>query len=461
MVKSKNKSELKYPKIGFNYTAVWYFGITLFFLFLTNANAEVKTTGNLLPNSNFETGNLNHWTSNGDVQVINDCCELNNVTSNYDVEFGDAGYIETDINLISNDITQAILNNGIEVLFKSEWQNGEGGEGSWAPHKGNADSFTVRLQIKDDQQNVLATSTQTRQTVTGIEGAIFTDTLIYGGTGSNIGNVKLSGYDSAAPAILGGPNLDNLHYSFSYDDTVLTIEETQHINTVVEELIETLEYTEEIVFEEYIPEEIETVSVEEIVFEEVISELPTIQLTEEENQFIEETVIFTEVAEETIIETVEIEEESIEIVEEVFNEVTEELIVETPEEINEETETEVVSETEAIQETSQVDDERRTETEVSNNSRSIKTTIDVAEIGNKVAAKIKNVDDRLKVTQILIAKVMSSNNSVLNNYSQINMDIFKQPELNDRNIDSYTNRTYVDIRNIYSNQHNMEDVHGY
>ena len=60
--------------------------------------AEEITTGNLLTNGNFETGNSNGWTTNGDVQVVGDCCTLNNVPSNYDLEFGDSGSISQDVN---------------------------------------------------------------------------------------------------------------------------------------------------------------------------------------------------------------------------------------------------------------------------------------------------------------------------------------------------------------------------
>ena len=53
-------------------------------------SAEEITTGNLVTNGNFETGNSNGWTTSGNVQVLSECCELNNVASNYDLEFGTA-----------------------------------------------------------------------------------------------------------------------------------------------------------------------------------------------------------------------------------------------------------------------------------------------------------------------------------------------------------------------------------
>ena len=68
--------------------------VLLMILTLGTSLAEEKTTNNLITNGNFETGNSNGWTTNGDVQVLNDCCTLNNVPSNYDLEFGDSGSIE-------------------------------------------------------------------------------------------------------------------------------------------------------------------------------------------------------------------------------------------------------------------------------------------------------------------------------------------------------------------------------
>ena len=76
--------------------------LLLMILTLTTSSAEEKTTSNLITNGNFETGNSNNWTTSGNVQVITDCCELNNVSSNYDLEFGDSGSIEQQFNLSTN-----------------------------------------------------------------------------------------------------------------------------------------------------------------------------------------------------------------------------------------------------------------------------------------------------------------------------------------------------------------------
>jgi hypothetical protein len=183
--------------------------------------AEEITTGNLLTNGNFETGNANGWQTTGDVQVINDCCTLNNVASNYDLEFGDSGSISQDVNLTTNTITQEMLDNGITLSQVTEVQNGECSvSGCWGG-QGAADSFTITLNIKDNNGNVIASMNSTRTDTTGINGANFTDTLIYTGTGSNVGNTNISAIDANAPANLGGPNVDNIYLSMTFDNTVL------------------------------------------------------------------------------------------------------------------------------------------------------------------------------------------------------------------------------------------------
>jgi len=272
------------------------------FLFLfTLVNAEEVTTNNLITNGNFETGNSNGWTVTGDVQVLNDCCELNGVASNYDLEFGDSGSIEQDFNLSTNTITQNMLDNGITLDSSMDAQNGECGvAGCWGG-QGDADTFTNVLTIKDSDGNTLASNTTIRTDVTGIDGAIFTDRLIYNGTGSNVGNINISGSDANAPANLGGPNVDNISVTMTYDTSVLSNEITDEINEIFEEInFEKIEETfrEEFNFEEQFTFEL----VEEPMEEPKLEFKSMVMMVEEmefEEEFFEEEIIM-EIEEETI-----------------------------------------------------------------------------------------------------------------------------------------------------------------
>ena len=152
-----------------------------------------------------------------------------------------------------------MLNNGITLNSKIEVQNGECGvAGCWGG-QGPADTFTNTLTIKDDAGNVLATVTQSRTNITDINGQNFTDQLIYTGIGSNVGNINIGGSDANAPSSLGGPNVDNISVSMTYDDVVLPpaiennligVSETLSTEfTEVRELFQKLELNEEIQFE--------------------------------------------------------------------------------------------------------------------------------------------------------------------------------------------------------------------
>ena len=243
--------------------------IPLFFPLMVLADSQ--TTGNLITNGDFNNGNTG-WTLQGDAQRIGDCCP-----GGHDFEFGDSGSIEQSFDLLSNTITQPMLNNGITLNSSVEVQNGECGvSGCWGG-SGPADTFTIRLQIKDINDNVLSVTTQERTNVTGINGKDFTDSVSFTGTGSNGGNIFISGSDGNSPANLGGPNVDNISVTMTYDDTVLSAIQTSHITTTFQEIEETL--TNEIETVEFIP-------VEEFTFE--VYEEPELIVQMFEEIFVEE-----------------------------------------------------------------------------------------------------------------------------------------------------------------------------
>lgn len=434
--------------------------------------AEIKTTDNLLSNGNFETGNTQGWTTTGDVAVFNDCCSTNN--SQYDVEIGDSGYLEQDFKLYSNTITQPMLDNGVELRSSILSQNGECSlPGCWAGSgRGGADSFSVRLQIKDNQNNVLSTVEQIRYDITDINGETFEDTLIYNSTGAWTGNIRLGGEDANAPSSWGGVNFDDVSVRMVYDDTVLSETQTQELSNAVEILEEAVES-----FEELIPEEVESLIIEEIPIAEIETVLPEIfeivELSEEE-ELVEETfIVAPEIISEAPVEAEVVEEmptESVEIVEEVFAEVTEapeESASEVEEVVNEE---EIISEneTESTNETAESETETTTETAQSGTnqpnsdanepsdtpdspSESTTVAVSVSDIQKKVDDKIKTTEGRLKAVSLIVAKIMSKSNNKIDSYSQINAEIFDQPVIIDRNIDEYLTRDYVDTREIYTN----------
>ena len=378
----------------------------IWILLLLPLVANSDTTGNLITNGTFDNGTTG-WTLTDEAQHIGDCCP-----GGYDLEFGVSGSIEQTFDLTSDDITTQMLDQGITLNSSVEVQNGEGGVGSWCPSCGDADSFRIDLTILDNNSQVLSTTTQTRTDITGINGVDFTDSVTYTGTGSYYGNIFIKGED-ASTGTLGGPNVDNISVTMTYDPTVLSLEQKAEINTAVEKV-------EEVKIEEYKFEEVKFTEVfkEEIKIEEEIFFEEEIKL--EEKEFIEETIVLSnEVIEEEIYEE--------EVVEE----------TEGYTEVVESTGGTVETESTGVSETAQDD------------SGGVEITVE--EISVKVAEKIKTIDGQLRATQMIVAKVMAKNNKI-SSYSNVNSDIFIQPELQSIDIGTYTNATYTDIRNIYPNQ---------
>jgi hypothetical protein len=421
----------------------WLITFLVLTLAILGAKAEEITTGNLITNGNFETGNANGWTTSGDVQVLNDCCELNNVPSNYDVEFGDSGSINQDFDLSSDTITQNMLDNGITLDSTIEVQNGECNvTGCWGG-QGNADTFTNKLTIKDSEGNVLASNTNIRTDVTDINGANFTDRLIYNGTGSYTGNIDISAIDANAPSTLGGPNVDNISVTMTYDSSVLDDEIVNEIGEVFEDLEDVFEYIEfveiEEMFEEMITFFTEPPVLEEMMPEEELSFEPMITMVEEmpmeEEAMAEEIMEEISMEEESMIEEEMIEEEAIE---EEFAE--EEVIEEEPKEVAEEPSEKEEESNSKTTETAKVKNENNTKQKNIQSKETIKNNL--VKIMDKVDKDIKDISKNLQIKNIIKLDAMASD--------QVSLDVYDIPFYKSENI--YLDQLEIqDLRQLYVN----------
>ena len=167
---------------------------------------------------------------------------------------------------------------------------------------------------------MLAVTTQERTNVTGINGKDFTDSVSFTGTGSNGGNIFISGSDVNSPAYLGGPNVDNISVTMTYDPTVLSATQTEEITTAITSIEEIIELTEEIIPVELFTEEF---IIEEPTFE-IQPEIIEIVEIKEEEKFVEETLVLSVLEAQPVSEVEEtIVEQPEEIVEEIVEEVYE------------------------------------------------------------------------------------------------------------------------------------------
>ena len=410
-----------------------------------------EQTGNLVINGDFENNNSNNWTTTGEVQVLNDCCG-----SNYDLEFGLQGSIEQDFNLTSNNINQSMLDNGITLNSSVLMQNGECGvSGCWGG-QGGADSFTIRLQIKDSDNNILSTTTQERYNVTGINGKIFENSVTHNGSSSNIGNIHISGSDTNGVAGgLGGANVDDIVVRMTYDPVVLSTTQTTHIATTFQEI-------EEVLFSSV--ETVEFIPIKEFTFE--VYEEPEIILEVFEEIFIEEikkeeintgiiSLFFEPVETTTEIPSIEsFEEISMESIIEVYEEPkTLESFTTEVEIVEEEPKgTEVVALAEEITETpnsERVTERQPVREEVSTaNSESTEEEVVAEETNESNEPSENNARESVEETDVQeteTAQSESSNETRTGSEESNSSDNESEQEVSESNVDSETDTNSTEV----------------
>jgi hypothetical protein len=354
--------------------------------------ANSDTTGNLL-NQNFDS---NAWSGTATGRH-----------GSYEIAANHGQYLESTVTL-SSTLT--------EDQIKYGWTSTLGAD-IW--HWNNATSETEMLQTITASDGTV--TTQSRKVI--ISGCgytncgshqTYTDSYTEGMNGNTDYDIKVrfNFSESTQSSYHWAVDLENPTLVVEYEPNPVFLSSTQtaEIKSVVDDV-------EEIEIKEYKFEEVkidikEEIKIEEVKFEE--------EIKLEEKEFIEETIVLS-------------------------NEVIEEEIYE--EEVVEETEgyTEVVESTGGTVETESTGVSESTQ----DDSGGVEITVE--EISVKVAEKIKTIDGQLKATQMIVAKVMAKNNKI-SSYSKVNLDIFIQPELQSIDIGTYTNATYVDIRNIYPNQ---------
>lgn len=400
-----------------------FFAVFFLLSFTISAHATEAYSSNLLPNTGNQacTNNLASGTSIGtggqtgtgckgsmkDLQHGNSATETTNqgfdvragsgvdwgtggtkdIEANGNLTIGSSGSLENlDIiteNATSHTTTADSLDGGVTLKSATETQNCEWQQSNYrcGSSQGSADSFTVRVQIKDATGNVLATVEQTRQTDAGYRQntAIHEDTVTHTGEGARNWDWQWTGTDGYKPNAQNskrGPNLLGATLQLTlldinYSPTPPISEETQE---EIEEAQETVEEVESII--ENIPLEEVISGVEEVAIteptveiEEPAIEEPTVEIEEQAFQesfqenftaVLEEEGL-TETFEEALVEEGITEEQFFEAVTEMVTEEfatpTEESAVEEPaveeEPVVEETpaETETVNTTEESVET--------------------------------------------------------------------------------------------------------------
>ena len=403
--------------------------------------AEEITTGNLLPNN---TGNSSSY------QSIDST--IPNITTNgfntsggirdwgQEIEVDGTGSINYTGTLLdietNNDITtQEKLNNGIRLDATTVVQNCEwiGSQYQCGQARSGQDTFKTKVQILDEDNNVLAEVNQLRNNDAGYGANAFKyqDAVIYTGSGSNKFYWEWEGVDMGSNVNLGGANLLGAKLTMTYDNTVIPEETIEEIYEVIEQF----EEWEQTFIE---PENFEQLQILPLplVFEELLPIL-------EEEEFFEVLESQQELEEE--FEEVEI----LQVFEEQPNE------EEVQEQENKETNQGVALQEESISEETSNESKQTQSATVETNEEQPETDsleLKVADVQKEISKTIKAVDKQLAVTNIIVADVMQKKQVSLQSYFKEmidNREIYQGQNYEDKlDLSIYDKQIYTDNRMV-------------
>ena len=475
---------------------------------VTQSRAENVVTGNILPNagnsvSSYNGGSAPVISNNTSNTTLNNNATIDGFTVTCNTANGQEGgcgafftydkaveaahdlKLTTSASLVGIDgtgqtsnetitSTVAKLDQGITLNNTIDMQNCEWSGSAFAcgDSTGAADSFTIKVRILDDDNEELASVTQTRTTDAGYyaNSETFTDQLIYTGMGAAKYEWSWEGIDGSGSTQSHpnqrGPNLlgAKLLMTFNSEDFTYISTESQTSLTSLEEVLEELETEvfEEIAFEEEISFEMAMEAIEEV--EEIIETMsfePSMTIVEET---IEETT-FEEVVEEPMEE---IYEETQEITSSFLPMVSEEEEVVTEEEesisgpVSMEPAEEEAVEEEMIEEeqTEVVEETHEEEKEEVKEKKSTSKTAKKSAVQTKKAAKQKKIQQKkaiVKNIERIMDKVDSDVKDIAKNLQIKNIIKLDAMASEQASLDLYKNTIFYKPKDIYLDQLNIFD----
>ena len=410
------------------------------------SKAETATSGNLLPNAG-DGVNTNTQNPNSTIDGIDSSSgfTLDGITdfsqSYNELEAQGTGTVSASGSLLNLDIitenaeahttTENSLDGGVTLNATTEVQNCEWSGSSYQCGQATPgrDSYSTTVKILDENDNVLAITTMTRNNDSGYRQNThtYTDTITYTDTGSRKWDWQWQGIDgndsnatgAVGPNLLGASltaTLLNINYTPVSEETEEQLEDTNELLELAQEDLENLlenleevnlEQLQELQFETPILQEIEieeikleelSVNFEEtfkeiLIEENLIEEFETALIEENitEEEFFEEVGnIIEEEFEELMPMPTAMKEEEIQMEEFKEEEISNEEEITANEEIEESPQEENLNE-EVKEETTETESNANTETNAKTEDNS-EETMETSEEG-KTSNKESNMDE--------------------------------------------------------------------